>query len=95
MSETRPEDAPLKTTIENGKLIVSIGIDTLVFASKPENGGPLDDCKVMDGQADEWAHDVAAEIDREDEIGDTPIIRFLDEMMEAASANGSAALSFD
>ena len=49
----------------------------------------------MDGQADEWAHDVAAEIDREDEIGDTPIIRFLDEMMEAASANGSAALSFD
>lgn len=87
--------APLKVEVKNGKLTIEIGIDTLEFASRSENGGPLENCKVDRNQLVEWAKDVAIEIQREDEVGDSPLARFLDESMQTAADNGSCALIFD
>jgi hypothetical protein len=40
----------------------------------------------------EWAQDVASEMERDNEVGESPLMRFLDEMMEKAADNGSGAL---
>lgn len=85
---------PLKTEVLDGRLVISIGIETLAWASRPENYGPLTDCEVEAGREEEWAKDVARQIDKEDETGDTPLNRFLDKMMVAASENGSGAIIF-
>ena len=72
--------------------MVSIGVETLEWASKPENGGGLVRCKVDGRRRVEWAKDVAAEMTREDEVGNSPLAEFLDGMMEAAADMGSGAL---
>lgn len=89
---TGSANTPLKADVENGILTVQIGIETLEWASKPENGGPLEGCKVDGRQRREWANDVVREMTRENEIGESPLGKFLDSMMEAAANNGSAAL---
>lgn len=85
---------PLETKIIDGKLVISIGVETLAFASRPENGGPLTTCEIEPGWENEFARDVAYEIGREEENGDTPLAKFLDSMIEAAADNGSEALKF-
>lgn len=85
-------NTPLRADVKDGKLIVEIGIETLEWASRKENGGPLDGCKVDGRKRREWANDVVREMTREDEIGGSPLGKFLDSMMEAAANNGSAAL---
>lgn len=87
-----PANTPLRAEVKDGILTVQIGIETLEWASKPENGGPLTGCKVDGRRRREWAEDVEREMTRENEIGESPLARFLDEMMEKAANNGSAAL---
>lgn len=87
-----PSSSPLKVAVKNGVLTASIGIETLAFASLSEFGGPLSDFCVGKRLANVWAKDVSLEMQREDESGNTPLSRFLDEMMEAAAESGSAAL---
>jgi len=85
-------NTPLKADVENGILTVKIGVETLEWASRPENGGPLEGCKV-DGRCRRmWAKDVVRAMEHENEIGESPLGKFLDSMMEAAANNGSAAL---
>ncbi len=83
---------PLEVIVKDGLLSITIGIDTLTWASRPENGGPIEGPKVDRKMAKEWAKDIAYEICREDEVGDSPINRFLDKMMIEAKNNGSQAL---
>jgi len=91
---TGKANAPLKAYVENGILMVQIGIETLEWASKPENGGPLEGCKVDGRRRREWANDVVREMTCEDEIGESPLGKFLDSMMEAAANSGIAALYY-
>ena len=95
MPDTLPKDAPLEVTVKDGKLTISIGIDTLTFCSAPENTGPLEGCRVEPGKEEEFAKDVADEIEKEDHDGSTPLSHFLDEMMDNAASNGSCALIYD
>lgn len=87
-------NTPLHAEIKNGQLIISIGVETLVWASQPENGGPLGNLRIAEGKADEWAKDVLREVLFED--GDynaqSYVSTFLDEMMTHASNHGSSAI---
>lgn len=87
-------NSPLKAEVEGDRLVISIGISTLAWASKPENGGSLTRCKVDGRRRAAWARDVSREMTREDELGNSPLTQFLDKMMEAAADNGSEALNW-
>lgn len=87
-------NAPLKVEVEGGRLVISIGVSVLAWASKPENGGSLTRCNVDGRRRARWAKDVANEITREDDQGNSPLAEFLDAMMEAAADSGSAALNW-
>lgn len=85
-------NTPLRAEVNDGRLVVEIGIETLEWASKASNGGPLADCKVDSRRRREWATDVMREMLRENEVGESPLCRFIDEMMKRAADHGSAAL---
>lgn len=86
--------APLRAQVVGNLLVISIGVETLAWASHPENGGKLKGCRIERGLEAEFAKDVVSEIAREREDGDTPLERFLDRMIVAAADNGSGALIF-
>ena len=96
------KSAPLHAEVKEGRIEVVIGIETLVFCSRPENGGPeslAEACDekicVVDGRrARSWAQDVVNEMLREDEVGNSPLTEFLDEMMVAAAERGSVAMLY-
>lgn len=83
---------PLKAQVEGDRLVISIGVETLAWACDPKNGGKLERATIDPNQVHEFAKDVAHEMCREDEIGNTPIAELLDSMAEKAADNGSASL---
>lgn len=85
-------NTPLRGEVSDGRLVVEIGIETLEWASRPSNGGPLSACRVDARRRRQWATDVVKEMLRENEVGESPLIRFIDEMMRSAADHGSAAL---
>ena len=91
--KTPAEDAPLKVEVVRGKLVISIGINTLAWASESANGGPLEGWRVIPGQEKQWAKDVADEMEYED--GDynaqSRVGEWLDKMIARASDAGSGA----
>lgn len=86
--------APLRAQVVGGLLVISIGVETLAWASHPENGGKLKGCRIEPGRETEFAKDVVSEIARDREDGETPLECFLDRMIVAAADNGSGALIF-
>lgn len=91
MSEDLKNDR-LKAEIVDGRLVISIGVETLEWASRTENGGTLEGCKVDPSKAFEFARDVAKEIMRDDDVGEIPISVFLDKMISNAADSGSEAI---
>ena len=89
------KNQPLKTEVKDGLLTISIGINTLAWASRAENYGPLEGCGVIEGFEMAWALDVAREIARDDMLDGSPINRLLDEMMINVYEHGSCALDYD
>ena len=89
---TGSANTPLKAFVSDKILTVQIGVEVLEWASRPENGGTLERCKVDKRRRIEWANDVIHEMTREDEVGNSPLAQFLDDMMDKAADNGSAAL---
>lgn len=91
------KDSPLKIKVSNGKLVISIGVNTLAFAADYENGGPLKDCSVKAGSEEELAKDVAREMEEEGHGYNvsTRIGSFLDEMIGYAYERGSLAIDYN
>lgn len=88
-----PSKSPLYVGVKNGKLVIEIGIDTLEFASRPANGGPLYGVRIGEGDCvRRWAEDVCNTMLQEDEKGGSPITIFLDRMMLKTAENGSDVL---
>lgn len=87
-------NSPLEIKISNGQLVVSVGVDTLAWATDYNNGGPLDGCSVKTGSEEEWAKDVAREMEEEGHGFNvsTRVGTFLDQMIEYAYERGSAAI---
>ena len=84
---------PLMCEVTGGRLVMSIGIDTLAWASTKRNGGTLPyRFRVVNKR--EFAADVGRAITHENEIGDTMLNRMLDEAIQKAADNGSTGLSY-
>ena len=86
------KNTPLDATVVADMLVITIGVETLAWAADPKNGGKLDNCKVDGRRRRQFAQDVARAMCEEDEVGNSPLNAFIDEMMEAAAEAGSGAL---
>lgn len=83
---------PLRVKVKQGRLVISIGVQTLAFAV--ENGSAFEvyvgeeyvGPKIMDRAA--FARAVAVELKREDEDGSTLLTKMLDEAAELAMESG-------
>ena len=87
-------DHPLACRIENGQLVIRVGLDVLEFATTQPDYGPFAEWpkqpKVVDIQA--WAKDIRDELLKEEEDGSSPLTDLLDGMMLKAAENGSLGL---
>lgn len=86
------KDQPLRCTIEDEKLIISIGIDTLAFAAKehPFFWSGEDDKTPCINVTDNamFAKEVALALQHEAEDGSTLITRVIDKAMQDAVEDG-------
>lgn len=100
MRKKNPKDAELQVSVEDGALIIKIGVNTLAFSAE---NGPLSDnydpvkfpepVKVIDPQ--KFALDVRfALVDELGEDGSTIVTQMLDRAIEEASENGSLYIMF-
>lgn len=91
-----------EAVIRDGRIVVSIGIETLAWACQPENGGDLNGdegegpaTRVRLGFEDEWAQDVVHEMNREENEVDPPrFCMWIDAMCKKAWESGSVALEY-
>jgi hypothetical protein len=90
---------PLRAAVEDGKLIVAIGIETLAFAfEKSEENNPYDEHtgdfkeKLRIGDKLQFSDDVVRAMNDEAEDGSTPLTRFIDSMMQEAVNQGSLGI---
>lgn len=95
-----PKDQPLSCKIADDELVIRIGIDTLAFSCERCDdpfwcynevvGDFVQQWKVIDNQ--EWAVDVARELNREGEDGSTSLTRLIDKMFVKAMEHGSLGI---
>lgn len=94
-SKPNHNDAPLKSTLEDGALVIRIGSETLVFCSREENGGRLKRGRVDGRKAREFAKDIIRGLEKDDDAGNTILNLFLDEAMQLAVDEGSGAIIYE
>lgn len=92
---------PLEVEVKGGRLVISIGIDTLAFAANHHDeftpydknlGDWVQRWKVFENG--EFALAVARQMGRESEDGSTPLTRFQDEMFIAAVKDGCLGIEY-
>ena len=83
-------DHPLQAKIEEGQLVIRVGVKRLADCSTGDDLGALHGRKITDPE--EFCEDVIREMMIEDEQGTTPLIQFLGEMEIAAFESGSLAI---
>ena len=84
-------DQPLQCQIEGTRLVISIGIGTLAFAAQHCDGNP--GYKVV--SIEKLAEDVAYELRKEGETGETLMTQMLDRATHNAFDNGSTAFDHE
>lgn len=96
---TSREDAPLNVAVEDGQLVIRMGINTLAWAfDHMDSNNPfvvrannwIQQWRVSDPQ--EFAKDVRYALCDEAEDGSTPLILFLDKIMNEAADQGSLGI---
>lgn len=91
------KDQPLQVQIIDDRLVISIGIETLCYSAE--------NCpRFYDGETDKYtlkvtdmavfAQDVARELNREKEDGETPVCVLLDQAIEDAVGDGSKGVAY-
>lgn len=90
MAENKGCDSPLRVNIEEGELVVRVGINRL---DGHECHNRIPALKFADRE--EWVRDVIGEIEREEENGQTPLNEMLDNAMEEALEQGSLGIAED
>lgn len=86
-------DMPLKSIIENGKLIISVGLDVLEFAAKNLPG--FEDYEIYITNIETLAQEVIYALNEENEDGSTPISRLLDGAIVSAIENGAEGIELE
>lgn len=84
-------NAPLSARIENGQLVISVGVKTLAFAASNSPEQYMAGWKITD--ADGFAKDVLADLLSESENGEHTISRMLDQACGNAADQGSQHLA--
>jgi hypothetical protein len=93
------KDQPLRCEVTDGQLIIRVGIDTLAHAAascerfyvhSKHSGPPY--LTITDNE--QFARDVARELESEEEDGSTPISDTLDDAIVAAHSEGSEAINY-
>ena len=91
-------DFPLRAEIDKDVLTITIGVDTLAFAYCERIRNMLDEkedaLRINIVNKRQFAKDVCYETGKENEVGDTPLSDFLDEMMDRAVEEGSIGAEF-
>lgn len=83
-------DAPLKTELKDGQLIISIGVDTLCHAAKVVNP----DIEFTDKDA--FSGQIVEILSMEDhENGQTQVTLMLDDAIEFAISNGAPGIEYE
>lgn len=93
---------PLSVAIEDGALVIRVGIETLRVAAETSNDPGMHEYEVTDDggvfkhpkvvNAAEFARDIVRELEFEQEDGSTPVHLLLDAAMAAAADSGSAGI---
>lgn len=92
------KDQPLRCTIEDEKLIISIGIDTLAFCARehPDFWNGEDDntpnINVTDSAI--FAREVQREMEKEAENGSTLVSRMMDKAISGAYEDGCEGVEY-
>jgi hypothetical protein len=93
---------PLSVVVQNGELVIRIGVNSLVCATAygdashqfdDEAGEYIRNFAITD--ACQFAKDVALQMQREEEDGSTPLSDLLDKMAQAAIDDGSLGVEFN
>ena len=102
MTQGRYYGQALKATIENGRLVITIGVQTLAHATAfADWSNPFDEAAddyirtFAIEDAPQFAKDVVSAMLDEREDGSTPLSDFLDKMAQAAIEDGSLGLHED
>lgn len=95
----RPMDEPLKVEVVKGRLVISIGVQTLAFAythsdlNNPYNEKTCEFQKLYEvTKPNDLAESVAMELNREEEDGTTPVHKMLDKVFEDVVENGGEGI---
>lgn len=86
-------DAKLKTEIQNGQLIISIGIDTLCEAISVGRNYGMNEIVITDN--DIFAAEILQELNDESEDGSTAVHGLLDDAATRAIDNGAEGADYD
>lgn len=84
------KDTPLRVKMENGELVIRVGILRLDGHEYHNEIPALTFINI-----EEWTKDVIAEMTREEENGQTPLNMMLDNAMKAALENGSMGVDYN
>ena len=84
---------PLICEVVGGRLVMSIGIETLAWAATKRHGGPLP-YRFRVVAKRQFAVDVGIAIDHQDEVGNTMLNAMLDAAIQKAADNGSSGLAY-
>lgn len=96
-------DDRLECVITNdGLLQISIGIDTLAFVAKEENGGVLkrvENCGGINYSTEidnnkHFAEHIVTTILKEDEVGNSLLTKFFDEVIRKSLHNGNYGVNY-
>lgn len=93
-----PDDEPLKVEVIGGRLVISIGVRCLAHAIEfapaltryNESADEFEHPKVTDPLA--FAHEIDAELSKEEEDGTTVVHRMLDKAAQSAIENGAEGI---
>jgi RNA 3'-terminal phosphate cyclase len=85
------DDKQLEVGMSDGKLVISIGIDLLLFAigHQEQFANTLDSCGCQITNAEQLAKAIVEELEREQEDGTTVVHEMLDNAAMSALENGA------
>lgn len=86
-------DAPLKTEIKDGQLVISIGVNTLCYAVSVGRSYGMGEISIID--SDVFAGELLQELNDESEDGSTAVHRMLDDVASQAIENGAEGAEYD
>lgn len=86
-------EAPLKTEIKDGLLVISIGVDTLCHAVSAGRSYGMGEISITDN--DVFAGEILQELNDESEDGSTAVHKLLDDAASQAIENGAEGAEYD